>query len=251
MKTSLLFRVPAFALAASMLGLAACSKTDTPTPAPPVDMGRVAFYHAAAASNTPLTAFINDKQVSELSYGQSSAYTEVAAGTPSLRINNGAQVAVPAQSLIVAKNQNYSVFEYSPTAAIGSLGVLSVTDSPLTLGTGEAQVRVVYLVAGGTSPVRLTVPAPNSTSAATDLTPDVAFGSASNFVKLNANVYNLLITSNGTPRPTEVAVGDGSGSGTGVFKFQEGKSYTIVVRGIAGSGVPVAQQPKAVIVANN
>ena len=251
MKTSFSFRLPALAMATSVLALAACSKTDTPVPAPAADMGRLSFIHAAAASNTPLTAFINNQQVSQLSYGQSSSYVAVNAGTPMLRINNGTQVAVPAQSLIVAKDQSYSVFEYSPTTAIGSIGVLSVADNPVVLGTGEAQVRVVYLLAGGVSPVRLTAPSPSPTSPATDLTPDVAFGTASGFVKLNAGVFNLSITSGGSPRPQVVSVGDGSGAGTGTYKYLEGKAYTIVVRGIAGSGVPAAQQPQAVIIPNN
>lgn len=251
MKTSVPFRFPALTLAASLLGLAACSKTDAPAPAPVADMGRVSFIHAAAASNTPLTAFINDKQVSQLNYGQSSSYTTVEAGTPTLRINNGSQVAVPSQSLIIAKDQSYSVFEYSPTTAIGSVGVLSVADSPLVLGTGEAQIRVVYLLAGGVSPVRLTVPSPMPSAPAIDLTPDIAFGTASAFVKLNAAVFNLSITSAGNPRPQVVVVGDGTGTGTGTYKFLEGKAYTIVVRGIAGSGVPAAQQPQAVIIPNN
>ena len=251
MKTSFPLRFPALAVAASMLALAACSKNDTPTPTPAADMGRVSFIHAAAASNTPLTAFINDQQVSQLSYGQSSSYVAVNAGTPVLRINNGAQVAVPSQALIIAKDQSYSVFEYSPTTAIGSVGVLSVADSPVVLGTGEAQIRVVYLLAGGVSPVRLTAPSPSPSTPATDLTSDIAFGSASSFVKLNAGVFNLSITSGGSPRPQVVTVGDGSGAGTGTYKYLEGKAYTIVVRGIAGGGVPAAQQPQAVIIPNN
>ncbi|MET4073979.1 DUF4397 domain-containing protein [Hymenobacter sp. UYCo722] len=250
MKTSFLFRRPALAMAASVLALAACSKTDTPAP-PVADMGRVTFIHAAAASNTPLTAFINDQQVSQLNYGQSSSYASVNAGTPMLRINNGAQVAIPSQALTVAKDQSYSVFEYSPTTAIGSLGILSVADTPVPLNAGEAQVRVVYLIAGGVSPIRLTAPSPSPTTPAIDLTPDVAFGTSSPFVKLTAGVFNLSITSNGSPRPQVVGVGDGTGTGTGVYKYLEGKAYTIVVRGIAGSGVPIAQQPQAVIIPNN
>ena len=194
---------------------------------------------------------INDQQVSQLSYGQSSPYVAVNAGTSPLRINNGTQVAVPSQSLVIAKDQSYSVFEYSPTNVVGSVGVVTVADVPVTLGTGEAQVRVVYLTAGGVSPVRLTAPSPTPTSPGIDLTPDVAFGTASSFVKLNAGIFNLSITSNGSPRPQVVAVGDGTGSGTGTYKFLEGKAYTIVVRGIAGGGVPTAQQPQAIIVPNN
>ena len=251
MKTSSPLFFSTLAMAAAVLALGACSKTDTPAPAPVADMGRVSFIHAAAASNTPLTAFINDQQVSQLNYGQSSAYVAVNAGTPMLRINNGTQVAVPTQALIVAKDQSYSVFEYSPTTAIGSVGVISVADNLVPLNTGEAQIRVVYLLAGGVSPVRLTAPSPSPTTPGTDLTPDVAFGTASGFVKLNAGVFNLSITSNGSPRPQVIGVGDGTGTAAGVYKYLEGKAYTIVVRGIAGSGVPSAQQPQAVVIPNN
>ncbi|MBO2008740.1 DUF4397 domain-containing protein [Hymenobacter negativus] len=249
MKTPFILRYAFQAMLPAVLLLASCGKDDDPV-ITPVDQGKVLFSHAAAASNTALTAFLNDQQVSQLNYGQSSGYVAVNAGTPALRINNGTQVAVPAQPLTVAKDQSYSVFEYSPTSSIGSLALLTVTDSPVALGTGEAQVRLVYLNTGGTTPVQLTVP-PVAGTVGTPLTTDVAFGAASGFVKFNAGVLNLTITSAGTPRPVVVSVGDGTGTGTGVYKYQEGKIYTIVVRGITGSGVPTAQQPQAVIIQNN
>lgn len=250
MNLSSLFRRAALAAVPATLLLAACSKSDTPAPTPAPDTGRVLFTHAAAAANTQLTAFINDGQVSQLNYGQSSTYVTVNAGSPTLRINNGAQTALT-QPLTVAKDRNYSIFEYSPTATIGSLALLTTTDDLTAPVTGQAKVRVVYLNTGGASPVQLTAPSATPTSPGTPLTADVAFGTASEFAPLNAGLYNLSVTSNGSPRAQVVAVGDGSGSGTGVFKYTEGKIYTIVVRGITGTGVPAAQQPQAVIIQNN
>ncbi|GAB3724150.1 hypothetical protein GCM10027594_05250 [Hymenobacter agri] len=250
MKTSFSTRQSLLIAVAPLLALAACSKTDTPAITPVADTGRVLTSHAAAAANTTLTAFVNDTQISQLSYGQSSAYVTVNAGSPTLRINNGTQVATT-QTLNVAKNQNYSVFEYSPAATIGSLALLTTPDDLTAPATGQAKVRLVYLNTGGTSPVQLTAPSPTPTSAGTPLTPDVAFATASEFVALNAGLYNLTVTSNGSPRPQVIAVGDGSGSGTGVFKYTEGRIYTIVVRGITGTGVPAGQQPQAVVIQNN
>ena len=250
MKPSSFFHRAAMAVLPATLLLASCGKSDTPAPAPAPATSQVLFSHAAAAANTQLTAYVNDGQVSQLTYGQSSAYVTVPAGSPTLRINNGAQAAIT-QPLAVAKDQNYSVFEYSSTATIGSLALLTTPDDLTAPSTGQAKVRVVYLNTSGASPVQLTVPSPSPGTPGTPLTADVAFGTASDFAKLNAGLYNLTITSNGTPRAQVVAVGDGSGTGTGVYKYMEGKIYTIVVRGITGTGVPTGQQPQAVIIQNN
>ena len=104
---------------------------------------------------------------------------------------------------------------------------------------------------GAATPVRLSIPSVTPTGAPTDLTPDVAFGAASAFVVVNAGSPNLVITSTGTPRTQVAVVGDGSGSGMGTRMFESGKIYTVVVRGISGSGVPAAQAIQAVVVQNN
>ena len=137
--------------------------------------------------------------------------------------------------------------------------VLTLTRVALAAPTSGAKVRLVYLAAGAATPVRLTIPAPTTTGTDTDLTSDVAFGTASAFAQVNAGPLNLKIVNVTTgPPPTHtvvrtqvLAVGDGSGSGTGTKNFEAGKIYTIVVRGLAGAGVPTAQQPQAVIIQNN
>ncbi|MBO0357120.1 DUF4397 domain-containing protein [Hymenobacter sp. BT186] len=222
---------------------------DNSTPAP--ELGKVQLSHAAAAANVQITAFVNDVQVSQLAYGQGSAYLNVSAGAPTLRINNGSQTIV-SQNLAITKDQNYSVFVYSPTSAIGSTpALLSVPDDLTAPAANQVKVRVVHLAVNAPTPVRLSVPSVIPGGAPTDLTSDVAFGAASSFVALNAGPLNLSITAAGTPRTQVLAVGDGSGTGTGTKTFEAGKIYTVLVRGISGAGVPAAQQAQAVIIQNN
>lgn len=251
MKTLTSFLRPALLLAAlpAALAFTACSDDDDNNVATP-DQGNVLVYHAAAAANGQVTALADDKQIGQLNYGQNSGYQKVNTGTPALKINNGTQTVV-SQAFPVAKDQNYSVFIYSPTATIGSAALLSVPDDLSAPAANQAKVRLVHLGVGAPSPVRLSVPSPVPGGAYTDLTTDVAFGTASGFVAVNAASLNLSITSTATPRTQVLAVGDGTGSGTGTKNFEAGKIYTIVVRGIAGVGVPAAQQAQAVIIQNN
>lgn len=250
MKPTFAFRRAIQVILPATLLLAACSKSDTPTPTPVPDTGKVLISHAAAAANTQITAFTNDQQVGQLNYGQSTAYSGVTTGNATIRINNGTAV-VTTQTLAVTKDQNYSVFAYSPTATIGSAALLAVTDDLTVPAMGTAKVRIVHLGVGAPTPVRLSIPSATPTGAPTDLTTDVAFGAASAFVVLNAGSLNLSVTTASMPRTQVVAVGDGMGAGTGVKTFESGKIYTIVVRGISGTGVPAAQQIQAVIVPNN
>lgn len=253
METSLIFRRALQALLPATLLLASCGKDDAPA-APAPDRGKVLISHSAAAANTQITAFVTDQQVGQYNYGQTSSYLDVNAGTPTLRINNGSQV-VASQAITVAKDQNYSVFAYSPSATIGSAALLSVPDDLTAPPAGQIKVRVVHLAVGAPSPVQLTVPNPVPGTNGTDVSGDVAFGAASSFRNLTAGSINLTVTAAG-PSPvglrTQVlAVGDGTGAGTGIKNYEAGKIYTIVVRGIAGSAVPAAQQPQAVIIQHN
>jgi hypothetical protein len=239
------------ALPAALLTTSCGGNDDDDPPAPVPDQGKVLLVHAAPASNVQITAFVNDQQVSQLNYGQSSSYLNVNTGTPTLRINNGAQ-SLTTQGLTIAKDQSYSVFAYSPSATIGATpSLLTVTDDLAAPASGQAKVRIVHLAVNAPTPVRLTVPSAVPGTAGTDITPDVAFGAASNFFPVNAGPLNLSITAGSPIRTQVVAVGDGSGAGTGVKTYEAGKIYTIVVRGISGSSVPAAQQVQAVIIANN
>jgi len=249
METPFIFRRAFQAMIPAVLLLASCGKDDDPV-TPVADQGRVIVSHAAAAANTTVTVFVNEQQGGQLNYGQTGTYFNINTGTPALSIRNGTQV-IATQPLTIAKDQNYSVFAYSPTATIGSAALLAIPDDLTAPATGTAKVRIVHLGVGAPSPVRLSIPAATPGGNPTDLTTDVAFGTASSFVPINANPLNLIVTSGTTTRTQAVAVGDGTGAGTGTKTFEAGKIYTVVVRGIAGTGVPAAQQIQAVIIQNN
>ena len=250
METSFIFRRALQALLPATLLLASCGKDDAPAPPAAVDQGRVVFVHAAAAANTPITVFANDQQAGQLNYGQNTSYVTVNAGSAAVRVNNGAAVAAT-QTVAIAKDQNYSVFAYSSSNSIGSVALFSTSDDLTIPAAGTAKVRLVYLGVGTAAPVRLSIPSATPTGAPTDLTGDVAFGAASAFVAVNAGPLGLSVTSAAAPRAQVVAVGDGAGAGTGVKTFESGKIYTVVVRGIAGTAVPAAQQVQAAIIQHN
>lgn len=246
-----LFRPALFALTLpATLAFSACGNDDDDNTQVVPDQGKVVVVHAAAAV-AAITPVFDSQQGSSLTYTQNSGYLAVNAGSPQLRIVNSAGTTVVSRTLAVAKDQGYSVFVYSPTAAIGSAELLSVTDDLTAPAANQAKIRLVHLAVGAPTPVRLTVPSAVPGGAGTDIIQDVAFGTASSFIAINAGSPTLTITSNGTPRPVLLTVGDGSGSGTGTKNYEAGKIYTIVVRGIAGAGVAADQQPKAVVLQNN
>lgn len=233
--------------------LASCGKDDEPAPPAP-DQGRILVSHSAAAVNTAVTVFVNDQQGGQLNYGQTGTYFNINTGTPTLSVKNGTQV-VTSKTPAIAKDQNYSAFLYSTTGTIGSADMLVVPDDLTAPAAGQIKVRLVNLAVGAPAPLRLTVPSPIPANPGTDITPDVAFGAASGFVNLTAGTINLTTTYAGpigtAPRIQFLTVGDGAGAGAGTKNYDAGKIYTIVVRGISGSGVPAAQQPQAVIIQNN
>ncbi|MBT9394730.1 DUF4397 domain-containing protein [Hymenobacter sp. NST-14] len=240
--TALLLTLPA------VLAFSACSNDDD-TPAP--DRGQVLFSHAAAASAVPVKALIKGGEVGSLNYGNSTGYLTTNADTATVRVNVASSGQGAAKtSFRIEKDKNYSVFAYSPSASFGSVALKQFTDDLTAPAANQAKVRIVHLAVGVPSPVRLTVPSVIPGTAGSDITPDVAFGNASEFFAVNAGAANLVITAGSPVRTQVLAVGDGSGSGTGTKTFEAGKIYTIVVRGIAGATVPADQQPKAVIIQN-
>ncbi|GAA4377358.1 DUF4397 domain-containing protein [Hymenobacter koreensis] len=236
-----------------------CGNDDDDPVAPTPDQGKVLLSHAAASANFQITALVNDQSVGQLTYGQSTSYLNVNAGTPTLKINNSAGQTAVSQVLTVAKNQNYSVFAYAPTAT--TAGLLPVVDDLTAPAAGQAKVRVVHLALNAPATVKLSqqtvagaVDIPNVS--ATFPASATATTAASNFASVPAGTYNLLVTS-GSPSVTVVAVGDGSGTGangtataTATKNYEAGKIYTVVVRGISGSLDP-ALQPRATVIQNN
>ncbi|SHK28695.1 DUF4397 domain-containing protein [Hymenobacter psychrotolerans] len=235
----------------------ACSDDD-PDPAPVVEQGRVLLSHAAASANIQVKALINDTEVGQLNYGQSSGYLNVNAGTPTLKINNSANQTAASQTITVAKDQSYSAFAYAPTAT--TVGLLQVTDDLAAPASGQAKVRVVHLAQGAPA-VKLSqqtiagpVDIPNIS--ATFPASATATTWASGFASVPSGPYNLLVTT-GATSATVVAVGDGTGTGlngtataTATKTYEAGKIYTVLVRGILGSIDP-ALQPRAVVIQHN
>lgn len=239
--------------------LTACGNDDDNPVTPAPEQGRVVLVHAAPSANTQVTALVNDQAVGQLTYGQNSSYLNVAAGTPVLKINNSAGQTAVQQSLTVANNQNYSVFAYSPTAT--TVGLLPITDDLTAPASGQAKVRIVHLGVGAPATVRLgqqTVSTPVEIAGTTVTFPasSTATTAASSFVSIAAGDYNLAAIT-GSPATTVLAVGDGTGSGvngtaaaTATRKYEAGKIYTILVRGLSGSIDPPLQ-PRAVVIQHN
>lgn len=229
------------ALPATVL-LSSCGKDDNNDPS----QGQVQLVHAAAAANVRVKALIDDKEVGQLDYGQSSNYLTVNAGSPTLKINvaSSSQTATTKQ-LTIADGQKYSVFAYTPSTST-PVDVLQVTDDLTDPTSGQAKIRLVNLGLNVAAPVKLS----QTTAAGTVDIPSVSanFASASNFVNIPTGTYNLLVTS-GSASTTVASVGDGSGSGTGTKNYEAGKIYTVVLRGISNNLDPNLQ-PKALLITN-
>lgn len=230
--------------------LTACGNDDdNPPPTPVPDKGKVLVSHAAASANLRVKALVNDTEVGQLDYGQSSNYLDVNAGSQTLKINVASSNTTAAQQgLTIEKDKNYSVFAYPASST--TVGLLPITDDLAAPASGQAKIRIVHLVLGGPTAVKLsqsTVAGPVDIAGAS-----AGFPTASAFVGVPSGSYNLAVTTTATGgvTTTVATVGDGSGSGTGSKNYEAGKIYTVVVRGISGSLDP-ALQPKAVIVQNN
>ena len=251
MKLFSALRRPVLAVLPALLAASACSDKDDKPVTPTVDHGRVNAYHMAASANVNLKFLFDDSEKGNVAYGQNIGYQSLEVGSRVLKVNNGSAFLAN-QTLTVAKDKSYSVFAYSPTAAIGSVGLLTITDDLTAPAANTAKVRLVHLGVDAATPVRLSTAPAVVGGAYTDVTTDVAFGAASDFVTVNtATPFNLVVTTTGTARTQVAAVGDGNGAGTGTKTFDSGKIYTVVVRGIAGAAVPASQQIQAVIVQNN
>jgi hypothetical protein len=248
MNTTGIFHRIALALLPATLLIAACSKTDTPVPAP-VDRGRVVFVNAAShIAPTTLKFLVDNSEKASLAYGLSSGYQDINPGTRTLQVAAGAQTALT-QSITVDKEKNYT-FVATPASAASAVGGLLITDDlvvPTT--TGQGRIRLINLGQGTPTPLRLaqiisTVNGP----VVADIVTNVPSNSASAFTEFTVGVYNLsVLDANGN---TVAVVGDGSGAGTGTRKFAEGKIYTILLSGTQGS-LNVDQKVKAFLLTNN
>jgi hypothetical protein len=247
--TSLLSRSILFAALPAALAFSSCSDDDNSDPTP--EQGKVLLVHAAPSASARVKVLANDTELGQLDYGQLSSYVNVNTGTPSLKINDASSnQAVATKQATIEKDKNYSVFAYSPSTALGSADAVVVSDDLTAPSAGKAKIRLVHL--GLNSPATVSLAQPAALTGTVDIIPNVAFGTASSFVEITPNTYNLVIsTGSGATASTEVAVGDGSGSGTGTKAYEAGKIYTVLVQGIKSAGVATNLRTKAIVITNN
>ena len=253
MKTSSSLRRSALAMLASVLALSACSKTDTPTPTPPADQGQVNFINAAAhIAPTTLRFLVDNAEVSSLAYATGSGYQRLNTGSRTLQVAAGSQTALT-KSLQIETNKNYT-FIAAPSSSTSTVGDLLLTDDLTLPSTGKARIRLVNLGDGTATdplpnPLRLSqITSTVNGPVVADVVTNVANGTASSFTDFSANVYSLSVLDGAGN--TIAVVGDGSGTGTGVYKYTEGKIYTVILSGTKGS-LNSDRKIKAYLLPNN
>ncbi|MDB5269866.1 MAG: hypothetical protein JWP58_2906 [Hymenobacter sp.] len=249
MKTSFVFRRAIQALLPATLLLAACSKSDTPTPTPTVDQGSVLFINAASnLAPTTLKFAVDNADKASLAYGVRSDYQLFTTGSRSVLVTAGTQSVVGPQAITVEKGKNYT-FLATPTSSLTSAGGLLLSDDLTAPATGKARIRVVNLVQNVATNIRLSqITTTANGPVVVDLVTNVAPGGASSFVDFTPSTYALSILD--TPGTSVAEIGDGSGTGTGTKAYEAGKIYTVVVGGTKGS-IPDPQKPKAFLFQNN
>lgn len=258
METSFILRRALQALLPATLLLASCGKSDTPAPAPAVSTAKIAIFNGAANVNVATKVLVDEVEKATLNYGQFSSYQTINAGTPTFKIVGGTTV-LATQPLAIEKDKNYSFFAYNTGTSNATTGLL-VTDEltvpATTPAPGKARIRLVHIGQGlgtvggqGTAlPINLSE---TQTVGFADRIANVAFGTASSFLEINAGTFNLAITTGTVPTNTfQFNVGDGTGAGTGTKVYEAGKIYTIIVRG-AESNLDANLKPRAYIASNN
>ena len=258
MKTTSILHRTFWALLPATLLLAACSKADTPAPAP-ADTGSVLFVNAAANIFVGIKALVNADDKGTLTYGANSGgasaqYLAVPVGTPVIKIDNAAAgTNFFSQTVTVAKDQRYSYFVFSNSTDVNAAptGLLVPDDLSAPTIAGKAKIRLVHVAFGFPAPAGALSLSQSQPIGFQPITTAVTFPGASGFAEINPGAANLLVTTGVSPTGQTVAnVGDGTGTGTGTKNYEAGKSYTIVVRGVAGNQDP-SRQPKAFVIQNN
>ena len=250
MRTPCLLRFTALCLLPASLLLASCTKTDTPAPTPAPDQGRVMFINAAShIAPTTLKFMVDNSEKASQAYATGSSYQGLNVGTTSVQVTVGTQTALTS-ALIVEKNKNYT-FLATPASSPSTVGGLLLSDDLTVPGTGRSRIRLVNLGQGTSlpSPLRLSqITTTVNGPVVADLATNVANGTGSGFVEFNASTYTLSVLDNAGN--TIAVVGDGTGTGTGVYKYTEGKIYTVVLSGTVGS-LNNDQKIKAYLLGNN
>lgn len=225
MKASFVFRRAIQALLPATLLLAACSKSDTPAPAPAVvDQARVQFVHdIVSASTVPIKGLVGTKEIAALNYGQGSAYTTVAIGAQDIKVNasqTGTALAVVNKTLV--KDVNYSVFAYRSGTVAAPVAPLVTEDNLTAPASGKAKIRLVNLGIG-TATAGVGLSRIQGTGFASITAADVLYGAASSFTETDAGPVAIFLTSGGAPTTPLITPNPKT--------LTAGKIYTVVIRG--------------------
>lgn len=245
MHLSSLFRRSLWLVLPAALAFTACSSDSTPAPA----QGRVNTYHAAASANIGLKVLFDDTEKSTITYGNSTGYQALSAGSHTIKVNvasSGANILT--QPVTVEKDKSYSYFVYANSTTTQA-GLLT-TDDLTAPASGKAKIRLVNLGQGAANPVKLST----TVAAVADIPgTEAAFGAASPYVEILPGAYNIAVTTGATSATvTNGNVGNGTGAGTVANKtYEAGKIYTVIYRGITGTTVSAELQPKVFIVQQN
>ena len=250
MQISFILRRAVQAILPATLLLAACSKSDTPTPTPAPDQGKVMFINAAShIAPTTLKFVVDNTEKASQAYASGSSYQGLNTGSRAVQVTVGSQTALT-QSLVIEKDKNYT-FLATPAASTSAVGGLLLTDdlTASAVGSGKARIRLINLGQGTTTALRLSqITTTVNGPVVADIATNIANGAASSFIEFSANTYTLSVLDN--TGNTIAVVGDGTGAGTGVYKYVEGKIYTVVLSGTVGS-LNNDQKIKAYLLGNN
>ena len=211
-------------LSSLLLALAGCSAGgNSVTPAP--DLSQVMFVHSSYPQATATLQFTADNaSVGQVGYGQNSGYITLTAGAHALAVNGSANTNVT-----LLKNQSYTLFAYSASAA--SVSSTLVSDDLTAPTTGMARLRLINLtanVAGGNVKVAQATTV-GTTTTYKDLTSLVSSNSNSAFTDFTPITGSLVLLD--ASNNVLAQVGNGGGGGTGITKYQSGKLYTIIASG--------------------
>lgn len=251
MKTSFVFRRAIQALLPATLLLAACSKSDTPAPAPVVvDNGKIVFVNAAShIPGATLKFNIENSEKASLTYGSNSSYQTVQTGSRVVVVNSGTQTVLTQPAATIDKDKNYTFVATSATSSAVVGGQFFTDDLTSPTDPAKARIRIINVAQVVVNPIRLSqITTTAGGPVVVNIVGNTASNSASAFTDFTPGDYALSILDNNNVAKAQL--GSGTGAGTGTKLFQAGKLYTVIVSGTADSADP-AQTLKAFLIQNN
>lgn len=225
-------------LAASIVTMAACKKSDSNGNTPEINAAKVMFVHTVLNASDTVHIKANDELiagVSGLTYGTKTNYVNVEPGQVELSFefaNTGIELMKTTADL--TDKQHYSVFL---TGSPGNTRLSMVSDDLSAPATGNAKVRFVNLTGtGSSSEMKLTTYVGNQT-----ISQDLSMGDVSDFHEVKAGTYDISFADITQAPPFTHEISD--------EVLSAGKIYTFVIYGLKdGSG---AVAIKTMVIKNN